>query len=102
MFIITLQMLEEETLMLLNLFKDYCELVWRGMNQFGILEVEKECYTDQFYTNMLTVETMAAVLSEKEELESVCNASVTQSYYKRIIVVIFNDKLNLVMPCIGH
>ena len=56
---------------LLKLLEGYCELVWKGMNHFGILEVEKEYYTDWHETNMCTVEAMVAVLHEKVKLKCI-------------------------------
>lgn len=62
---------EGETVTLLKLLEGYCELVWKGMNHFGILEEEKEYYTDWHETNMCTVEAMAAVLNEEAKLTSI-------------------------------
>lgn len=53
---------EGETNTLLVLLDGYCELLWKGMNHFGIMEEEIEYYTDCHCLNKKIVISMKAVL----------------------------------------
>jgi len=52
---------EGETNTLLVLLDGYCELLWKGMNHFGIMEEEIEYYTDCHCLNKKIVISMKAL-----------------------------------------
>lgn len=56
---------EKETNTLLLLLDGYCELIWKGMNHFGILEEEKVYYTENYHLNKLMVQKMKSKLDKK-------------------------------------
>ena len=61
---------ENETLTLLVLFDGYCELVWKGMEYFGVGE-EREYYKDNYLLNKEIVTKMQLVLDNKSTIEIV-------------------------------
>ena len=60
---------EGETNTLLVLLDGYCELLWKGMNHFGIMEEEIEYYTDCHCLNKKIVISMKAVLDNNAQFE---------------------------------
>lgn len=62
---------EGETNTLLVLLDGYCELLWKGMNHFGIMEEEIEYYTDCHYLNKEIVISMKAVLDNNAKFERI-------------------------------
>lgn len=62
---------EGETNTLLVLLDGYCELLWKGMNHFGIMEEEIEYYTDCHCLNKEIVISMKAVLDNNAKFERV-------------------------------
>lgn len=61
---------EGETNTLLVLLDGYCELLWKGMNHFGIME-EIEYYTDCHCLNKEIVISMKAVLDNNAKFERI-------------------------------
>lgn len=59
---------ENETNTLLVLFDGYCELLWKGMEHFGIMEDEKEYYVKCHCLNKTAIKYMEAVLDNKVKL----------------------------------
>ena len=62
---------EGETNTLLVLLDGYCELLWKGMNHFGIMEEEIEYYTDCNCLNKEIVILMKAVLDNNAYFERI-------------------------------
>ena len=62
---------EGETNTLLVLLDGYCELLWKGMNHFGIMEEEIEYYTDCHCLNKKIVISMKAVLDNNAKFERI-------------------------------
>lgn len=62
---------EGETNTLLVLLDGYCELLWKGMNHFGIMEEEIEYYTDCHYLNKEIIISMKAVLDNNAKFERI-------------------------------
>lgn len=62
---------EGETNTLLVLLDGYCELLWKGMNHFGIMEEEIEYYTDCHCLNKEIVILMKAVLDNNAYFERI-------------------------------
>lgn len=62
---------EGETNTLLVLLDGYCELLWKGMNHFGIMEEEIEYYTDCHCLNKEIVISMKAVLDNNAKFERI-------------------------------
>lgn len=62
---------EGETNTLLVLLDGYCELLWKGMNHFGIMEEEIEYYTDCHCLNKKIVILMKAVLDNNAYFERI-------------------------------
>ena len=62
---------EGETRTLLVLLDGYCKLLWKGMNHFGIVEEEKEYYTEWHNLNIDIVEAMETVLENNAKIRSI-------------------------------
>ena len=62
---------EGETNTLLVLLDGYCELLWKGMNHFGIMEEKIEYYTDCHCLNKEIVISMKAVLDNNAKFERI-------------------------------
>ena len=62
---------EGETNTLLVLLDGYCELLWKGMNHFGIMEEEIGYYTDCHCLNKKIVISMKAVLDNNAKFERI-------------------------------
>lgn len=62
---------EGETRTLLVLLDGYCELLWKGMKHFGIVEKEKEYYTEWNDLNIDIVMAMEAVLENNAKIKCV-------------------------------
>lgn len=62
---------EGETRTLLELFDGYCDLLWKGINHFGIVEEEIEYYTDWHELNIYIVMAMQAVLNNKAKINGI-------------------------------
>lgn len=62
---------EGETRTLLVLLDGYCKLLWKGMNHFGIVEEEKEYYTEWHNSNIYIVEVMETVLENNAKIKSI-------------------------------
>lgn len=62
---------EGETRTLLVLLGGYCELLWKGMKHFGILEEEKEYYAEWHNLNIEIVSAMEAVIENNAKIKSI-------------------------------
>lgn len=62
---------EGETNTLLVLLDGYCELLWKGMNHFGIMEEEIEYYMDCHCLNKEIVISMKAVLENNAKFKRI-------------------------------
>ena len=62
---------EGETNTLLVLLDGYCELLWKGMNHFGIMEEKIKYYTDCHCLNKKIVISMKAVLDNNAKFERI-------------------------------
>lgn len=61
---------QEETVTLLELFRAYGEVIWKGMNYFGIVQ-DIEYYRDWYELHQNIAWSMGCVLNEKAKIESI-------------------------------
>lgn len=62
---------EGETRTLLLLLDGYCSLLWKGMNHFGIMDEEKDYYTEWHCLNTDIVMAMEAVLENNAKINNI-------------------------------